>query len=131
MKSLIIKAPVLLFGLIIISGCANSQSTQPQEEQTSSTQESTTTTQPTTEQSSIIEISDFEFSPSTLETTIGTSITWTNKDSVPHNIVTSDELIKSPTMNQRESFSFTFDTAGTYSYICGIHPSMKGEIIVK
>lgn len=131
MKSLITKTSILLFGLISISGCANSQPTQTQEEQASSTQESTTTTQPTTEQLSIIEISDFKFSPSTVESQTNTLITWINKDSTPHNIITSDRLIESPIIYQGERFTFIFDTPGTYSYSCGIHSAMKGEIIIK
>lgn len=82
-------------------------------------------------QTQSITISNFTFSPSTLEVAAGTTVTWTNNDSAPHTIVTADKLISSPTLKTSESFTFKFDTAGTYSYSCGIHPSMKGEVIVK
>lgn len=79
-----------------------------------------------------VEISNFAFSPSTLTVKAGDSVTWTNKDSVSHTI-TSDsgsELGSSP-ISSGGTYSHTFNTAGTYSYHCSIHVSMKGTVIVE
>ena len=80
-----------------------------------------------------IEISNFAFSPQTLRVQAGdaVTITWTNNDLAPHIIVsdTGNELT-SEKLNQGNSYSHIFTTAGTYNYHCSIHPSMKGQIIV-
>jgi plastocyanin len=79
-----------------------------------------------------IEISNFAFSPSTLNVHVGDTVTWTNMDSVSHTI-TSDsgsELSSSPFGNGN-TFSHTFATAGTFHYHCSIHTMMKGEVIVQ
>ncbi len=63
----------------------------------------------------------------------GTKVTWTNKDDDPHT-VTSDsdpKLFKSPALDTDESFSFTFNEAGTFRYFCSIHPRMQGAVIVQ
>ncbi|MFH1222511.1 MAG: cupredoxin family copper-binding protein [Candidatus Micrarchaeota archaeon] len=74
-------------------------------------------------------IKDFSFQPSTLTIKAGTMVTWTNQDSAPHTIKISEQ--SSPTMATGQTYSQKFDTAGTYEYSCGIHPSMKGTIIVQ
>lgn len=78
-----------------------------------------------------ITISGFMFDPSTVTISVGMTVTWTNLGSSDHTIVADDGSWKSESLAQNESFSFTFDKAGTYTYICGIHPTMKGTIIVK
>ena len=76
-----------------------------------------------------ITIQSFAFSPSTVTISKGTTVKWVNKDSVSHNIKFDAET--SPSFGSGETFSKTFDTPGTYNYICGIHPNMKGQIIVQ
>ncbi|MEK6827252.1 MAG: cupredoxin family copper-binding protein [Nanoarchaeota archaeon] len=78
-----------------------------------------------------IDISNFAFVPSDLVVKVGDIVTWTNKDIAPHIIVsdTGNELT-SEKLNQGNSYSHIFTTAGTYNYHCSIHPSMKGQIIV-
>lgn len=78
-----------------------------------------------------VEINNFSFSPSTLTVPVGTQVTWTNKDEIPHNVVSSDKTIKSKVLDTDDKFTFTFTQAGTYSYICTIHPRMKGTIVVQ
>ncbi len=77
-------------------------------------------------------IDNFSFSRETITVPIGTTVTWTNHDNVPH-VVTSadDQFKKSPLLKAGQSFSNTFATAGSYSYFCSIHPRMKGKIIVE
>jgi plastocyanin len=78
-------------------------------------------------------IDNFAFAPSALTVTRGTTVTWTNQDDEPHT-VTSDgdeKLLKSPALDTDDSFTFTFDKAGTYKYFCTIHPRMQGTVTVE
>jgi plastocyanin len=78
-----------------------------------------------------IVMQSFAFSPETVTIPVGTEVKWTNMDSAGHNVVSDDgTTIKSPKMALGESWSMVFDTPGTYTYICGIHPSMKGTVVV-
>jgi plastocyanin len=93
-----------------------------------------TTTQPTTVApgaSAAVAIDNFAFSPATLTVTAGTIVTWTNKDSAAHNIISQTKVFQSDTMSTGGTFSFTFKDKGTYDYHCGIHPSMTGKVIVE
>jgi plastocyanin len=76
-----------------------------------------------------VTIQDFSFSPPSLEVKIGDKVTWTNQDSAPHNVL--GDAFKSPDMPTGGTFTYTFDKAGTFTYKCGIHPSMTGTVIVK
>jgi len=79
-----------------------------------------------------VAISGFAFNPATVTISKGTSVVWTNDDSATHTIVSdSGSEIGSGSISQGETYVHTFDTAGTYNYHCGIHPSMKGTIIVE
>jgi plastocyanin len=76
-------------------------------------------------------ISNFTFGPGTLTIDVGTTVTWRNEDTAPHTATADDGSFDSGSLAQGETFSHTFDTAGTYRYICTIHPSMVGEITVE
>jgi plastocyanin len=78
-----------------------------------------------------INISEFKFDPATITVPIGTSVTWTNQDSADHTVVADDGSWKSESLAKGATFSYTFTNAGTFTYICSIHPTMKGTIIVK
>jgi plastocyanin len=77
-----------------------------------------------------IAIADFAFTPPELSVASGTVITWTNNDGVSHTVDSDDDSFVSETLTGGAKFSYTFDTAGTFDYICGIHPSMAGTITV-
>lgn len=77
-----------------------------------------------------IEIKGFAFNPQSITVNKGTNVTWTNKDSVTHDIK-SQGIFESPVLQNGESWSYTFNSTGTFDYICGIHPSMKGRITVQ
>lgn len=74
-------------------------------------------------------ISNFSFNPGSLTVKAGTTVTWTNNDSVTHSIKSSS--FTSPDLATGDTFKFTFNTPGTYNYNCGIHPTMTGTIIVQ
>ena len=78
-----------------------------------------------------IKIDNFSFTPSELTVPAGTEVTWTNRDDIPHNVVTEDKSIKSKVLDTNDKFSFTFAKPGTYSYFCSLHPKMKGTVIVR
>jgi len=75
-------------------------------------------------------VDNFSFEPATTAVPVGSTITWTNRDDVPHNIVSTERKFKSPVLDTDETFSHTFDAPGTYKYYCSIHPRMTGEVVV-
>lgn len=78
-----------------------------------------------------IVIQNFAFEPSTLTVTVGTKVTWVNRDDEPHTATATDKRFNSKTLETGESFSTEFKTPGTYKYYCALHPKMTGQIIVK
>jgi plastocyanin len=77
-----------------------------------------------------VSIKDFAFNPADVTVAKGTTVTWKNDDSATHRIKSGDGSFDSKDLKNGDSFDHTFDTAGTFDYICGIHPSMKGKITV-
>ena len=73
---------------------------------------------------------NFSFAPAVAKVAPGSTVTWTNRDDVPHNIVSTQQKFKSPVLDTDEQFSHTFDTPGTYPYFCSIHPRMTGRVVV-
>jgi amicyanin len=71
------------------------------------------------------------FIPSEITVVPGTTVTWVNKEAMPHTVVDTNKGFRSKTLAKDASFSFTFATAGDYDYLCSIHPNMKGKVIVK
>lgn len=78
-----------------------------------------------------ITINNFKFDPASVTVKTGTTITWTNQDSTKHTVTSDDGSWTSAELSTGATFSFTFDKAGTYTYHCSIHTSMKGTIIVQ
>jgi len=75
-------------------------------------------------------LDNFSFAPETTSVPVGTTVTWMNRDDVPHNIVSTDHQFKSPVLDTDEQFSHRFETAGTFNYFCSIHPRMVGRVVV-
>jgi len=78
-----------------------------------------------------VKIDNFSFGPAALTVPAGTTITWTNRDDIPHTVVSTDGVFKSKVLDTDEKFSFTFSKAGTYLYFCSIHPKMTGKVVVQ
>jgi plastocyanin len=78
-----------------------------------------------------VAIDNFSFTPSTLKVKVGTQITWTNRDDIPHTVVSEDQVLKSKVLDTGEKFTFTPTKSGTYEYFCSIHPKMTGKIVVE
>ncbi len=77
-----------------------------------------------------VTIQNFAFSPAEITVAMGSTVRWTNQDSTAHTVKAADGSWTSPNIDQGGTFEKVFDKPGTYEYICGIHPDMKGRIIV-
>lgn len=75
----------------------------------------------------------YAFAPASLSVPAGSTVTWTNYDTAPHDVKTTSGplAIHSPMLNKGESWSFTFTTAGAYGYVCTVHPDMTAGITVR
>jgi plastocyanin len=78
-----------------------------------------------------VRIDNFTFGPGTLTIAKGTAVTWTNQDDIPHSIVLTALGVHSRPLDTDNAFTYQFDKTGTFSYICGLHPVMHGQVVVK
>jgi plastocyanin len=76
-------------------------------------------------------VDNFSFTPAAAAVPVGTTVTWTNHDDIPHNVVSPEQKFKSPVLDTDEMFSHKFEAAGTYKYYCSIHPRMTGQVVVR
>ena len=72
----------------------------------------------------------FVFAPPAITVAEGDTVTWTNSDPVPHTVTSDTGAFDSGVMNNGQTFGFTFTAAGSYSYFCDLHPTMKGTVAV-
>lgn len=78
-----------------------------------------------------IKIENFAFGPTVATVKVGTTVTWTNNDTDPHTVTSMDNgPIKSPTMQQGDTFKYTFTKPGKFEYLCTIHPFMTATVVV-
>lgn len=112
MRSLVIAigSLALVLAVVLRSGTAAGQTAQTQPE---------------------IKVDNFTFTPETLTVRANSTVTWTNKDDVPHVIASTDGLFRSKGLDTDDHYSFQFTKPGTYNYFCAIHPKMTGKIIVR
>jgi plastocyanin len=78
-----------------------------------------------------VKIDNFVFGPTAITVPVGTTVTWVNRDDIPHTVVSTDKVFKSKVLDTDEKFSFTFTKAGEYPYFCSIHPKMTGKVVVQ
>jgi plastocyanin len=77
-----------------------------------------------------IVLDNFSFSPAAATVPAGMTVTWTNRDDVPHNVVSTEKKFVSAVLDTDQQFSYRFDVPGTYPYYCSLHPRMTGRIVV-
>jgi plastocyanin len=77
-----------------------------------------------------VNIDKFTFAPVTLTVPAGSTVTWTNLDEEPHTVVADDGSFHSPGMGTQATFSYTFAKAGSFDYVCSIHPFMHATVVV-
>lgn len=126
MKSLKFLAGIV-FLMILAVACTSSQPSN-------NAPEKAKTTAPSSQQSGqqvAVSIKNFKFAPQDIVVRAGTTVVWTNDDSVPHTVESSDGTLKSDELSKGDTYKFTFTKAGTYDYHCGIHPSMHGSVTVQ
>jgi len=135
MKPWLLLAGVAVLAVLVLAACGGSSggsgSGTPASSPTSAAGGST------------VAIADFAFSPQTLTVTAGATVTWTNNDGAPHTVTATDGpstsaqttgAFDSGNFGQGQTFSFTFDKAGTYYYDCTLHAaqaSMHGTVVVQ
>jgi plastocyanin len=92
-----------------------------------------TTSNPAADKVAKVDIDNFDFAPMSVTVVVGTTITWTNHDDVPHTVLSADNPVafKSPPLDTDDAYSFTFTKPGTYKYFCSVHPKMVGIVVVK
>jgi plastocyanin len=78
-----------------------------------------------------VKIDNFSFGPAAITVSVGTTVTWINRDDIPHTVVSTDKVFKSKVLDTDEKFSFTFTKPGEYPYFCSIHPKMTGKVVVQ
>ncbi len=77
-----------------------------------------------------VSLSGLAFSPASVSVTAGSTVVWTNNDSFPHDVKADGGEFGSATLNNGDSYSAQFGSAGTFSYFCSIHPFMRGSVVV-
>jgi plastocyanin len=79
-----------------------------------------------------VEIKNMAFSPADITVKVGTAVTWTNNDSIAHDVTEHDDQTgpDSGLLQPGKSYTFTYSKAGTYKYFCSIHPNMTGTVTV-
>jgi plastocyanin len=105
-------AAVLLLGALAVGGCASASAPVPPGQ---------------------VEVANFAFSPSTITVAVGQSVTWVfDQPDAPHNVhsTAGPTQIDSGTPQGKGKFIYTFQTAGTYKYMCQVHPNMRGTVVV-
>ena len=78
-----------------------------------------------------VKIDNFSFGPQTITVPVGATVTWTNRDDIPHTVVSTNGVFKSKVRDTDEKFSYTFTKEGTYPYYCSVHPKMTGQVVVQ
>lgn len=89
-------------------------------------------TDSTAQATNSVTIQDFAFSPATITVKKGTTVTWTNQDATAHTVTENDgrDGPKSGDLGKGQSYSFTYNSTGTFKYHCSIHPDMLGTVTV-
>src|SRR6185312_7401759 len=69
-----------------------------------------------------VQVDNFTFGPATLTVPVNSTVTWVNKDDLPHTVASNDGVFKSKALDTDDKYSYTFSKPGTYAYFCSIHP---------
>jgi plastocyanin len=120
-----LASPLVVFALVLAACGSTSPAAAP----------AATSAAPAAGAKAAVTIKGFAFSPAALEVAKGTVVTWTNNDGTTHTVTSGTNGSKDGKFNQEISGSaegsVTFDTAGTFTYFCSIHSTMKGTVTVK
>ncbi len=78
-----------------------------------------------------VQIDNFSFVPQTVTVKAGTTVTWVNRDDVPHTVVSTEKEFRSQVLDTDGTYTHTFTAPGSFDYYCSVHPHMKGKVIVE
>ena len=117
-----VRNVLAICALALTAACGSSTPSQP-------------TPQPTSVAVSIVAgartLGSNAFSPGTTTVTVGSTVTWTNNDTITHTVSSDSGAFESGSLVAGAKFSFTFPTRGTFGYHCSPHPSMVGSVVVQ
>jgi len=116
---MIVKRILAVFGLAALAALAGSGS-QP-----------ALAAAPGADAKAEIRIDNFTFVPPVVKIAVGTTVTWVNRDDIPHTAVSTEKVFKSKVLDTDDKFSYTFTKAGTFPYFCSLHPKMTGQVVVQ
>ena len=135
MQKAILLVLLIISGLLI-AGCSSKQEPVP-------SSQPTPVSEPVVEkkgdekgvsaggEAASVVIKGFKFVPNEIRVKQGTTITWRNEDSAAHTVESGEGTLTSDNLEQGDTVTFSFDKPGRIDYVCGIHPSMKGSVIVE
>ncbi len=129
----IVIAVVALFVAKARNNTTNNKTNTSSSSNMGSMNENTGNASDTPVSTNAVAIKDFAFSPVDVKVKVGTTVTWTNKDSAAHTVTSdssSDDSFDSGSLAQGKTFTHTFKKAGTFSYHCNFHPDMMGKVEV-
>jgi plastocyanin len=115
------SAVALLGALVLLAGCGGGSKKSSTSSTTSSGGGGGGTT---------VSMKNIQFSPKSLTVKVGQTVTWTNDDSVDHNVIAGDGTFKSGNFGHGATFKWKATKAGTFKYTCTIHPGMDGTLTV-
>ncbi|VVB54786.1 Copper binding proteins, plastocyanin/azurin family [uncultured archaeon] len=123
---------VFLVCLVFLCGCLDGSSPQTQQTPSGVADNCSTCVVPAVGAVVNVDVKDFAFSPQDVRVKVNDVVVWTNRDSVPHAIVSdSGGELNSALLNNGETFSHLFKSAEVVNYHCSVHPSMKGTVTVE
>jgi plastocyanin len=128
-KSLLITAVVL--AVLALAACSTTSDATTTTTAAGATTTTTAGTTTTADSSTTVTIQNFAFEPGTLTVTVGTTVTWVNNDGTTHTVTADGGTFDSGSLAAGETFQFTFDQVGDFTYHCSIHSTMQGTISVK
>jgi plastocyanin len=114
------------FALAVFAGC-HATGASPRRTSIEYTPESP----PPLPDASTVTIDNFTFDPPTLVVAAGSTVTWVNRDDVPHTATSNDKSFDSGPLDTDDRFSRKFEAAGTFPYYCAVHPHMTGTVVVR
>ena len=135
MKKILILAVLLV--LIMLVGCAVPMDEEPMADEPmedgaeDDVVDEMIVDEPAAPAEGNVQIVDGKFMPETLTVKVGGTVTWTNMDDMKHLISSSKPYIKSDVLEKDGVFSYTFEKAGNFDYICALHPQVRGNVVVE
>lgn len=129
--AIIIAAVVVVIALVAVVAASSGKKSTTESMNTSTSAKSSSAASTAVAADKVV-ISNYMFGPADIKVKVGTTVTWTNSDSVKHNVVSDDNMMPDGKLiGKDETYTYAFTKAGTYKYHCSPHPYMHGSVIVE